>query len=209
MVSDFQPLVLRDKGIVEPLAILPFPYQALRDTGVTISVAGMSPASITAPARRAIGESDASLTLFDVRTGDENREGRLWAPLFISWMFSIFGVAALFLASIGIYGVLSYSVSQRTQEFGVRMALGASRGSVLGLVLGQGARLAAAGIAIGALGAFMVTRAVQTLLYNVTATDPISFVGTTVVLVVVTLIAGCIPAGRATGVDPTVALRAD
>jgi putative ABC transport system permease protein len=209
VVSDFQPLVLRDKGIVEPLAILPFPYQAMRDTGVTIRVAGMSSASITAPARRAIGESDASLTLFDVRTGDENREGRLWAPLFISWMFSIFGVAALFLASIGIYGVLSYSVSQRTQEFGVRMALGASRGSVLGLVLGQGARLAAAGIAIGALGAVVVTRAVQSLLYNVTATDPISFAGTTAVLVVVTLIAGCIPAGRATSVDPTVALRSD
>ena len=209
VVSDFQPLVLRDKGIVEPLAILPFPYHATRDTGVTIRVAGMSPASITAPARRAIGESDASLALFDVRTGDENREGRLWAPLFLSWMFSIFGVAALFLASIGIYGVLSYSVSQRVQEFGVRMALGASRASVLGLVLGQGARLAAVGVAIGAIGAFMVTRAVQTLLYNVTATDPISFVGTTVVFVVVTLIAGGIPAGRATGVDPMVALRSD
>jgi len=176
---------------------------------VTIRVAAMSPASITAPARRAIGESDPSVALFDVRTGDENREGRLWAPLFLSWMFSIFGIAALFLASIGVYGVLSYSVSQRTQEFGVRMALGASRSGVLALVLGQGARLAAAGIAIGALGAFMVTRAVQALLYNVTATDPISFVGTTVVLVVVTLIAGCIPASRATGVDPTVALRSE
>ena len=209
VVSDFQPLMLRDKGIVEPLAILPFPYHATRDTGLTIRVDGMSPASITASARRAIGESDAAVAFFDVRTGDENREGRLWAPLFLSWMFSIFGVAALFLASIGIYGVLSYSVSQRTQEFGVRMALGASRGSVLGLVLGQGARLAAAGIAIGAVGAFMVTRAVETLLYNVTATDPISFVGTTVVLVVVTLIAGCVPAGRATGVDAAVALRSD
>ena len=209
VVSDFQPLVLRDKGIVEPLAILPFPYHAMRDTGVTIRVAGASPASITATARRAIGESDASLALFDVRTGDENREGRLWAPLFLSWMFSIFGAAALFLASIGIYGVLSYSVSQRTQEFGLRMALGASRQNVLGLVLGQGARLASWGIVIGAAGAFAVTRAVQALLYNVTATDPISFAGTVAVLVVVTLLAGCIPAGRATGVDPTVALRSE
>ena len=209
VVSDFQPLVLRDKGMVEPLAILPFPYQATRDTGLTIRVAGMPPASITAPARRAIGESDASLALFDVRTGDENREGRLWAPLFLSWMFSIFGVAALFLAAIGVYGVLSYSVSQRTQEFGVRMALGASRRSVLGLVIGQGACLAAAGIAIGVVGAFVVTRAVQALLYNVTPTDPVSFLGTTLVLAAVTVLAGCVPAGRATSVDPTVALRAD
>jgi putative ABC transport system permease protein len=209
VVSEFQPLILRDKGIVEPLAILPFPYQAVRDTGLTVRVVGIPPASITAPARRAVGESDASLALFEMRTGDENREGRLWAPLFLSWMFSIFGAAALFLAAIGVYGVLSYSVAQRTQEFGVRMALGASRPSVLGLVMAQGARLAAVGIVVGAAGAFVVTRGVQALLYNVTPTDPISFVGTTLVLAAVTVLAGCVPAGRATSVDPNVALRSD
>ena len=209
VVSDFQPLILRDKGIVEPLAILPFPYQPMRDTGLTIRVAGIPPASITASVRQAIGQSDPSLALFDLRTGDENREGRLWAPLFLSWMFSIFGAAALFLAAIGIYGVLSYSVAQRTQEFGVRIALGASRRSILALVVSEGTRLAAAGIAVGCAGALMITRLVQTLLYNVTATDPISFGGTALVLAVITVLAGCVPAGRATGVDPIVALRGD
>ena len=209
VVSDFQPLVLRDKGIVEPLAILPFPYQALRDTGLTIRVAGIPPASITASVRQAIGQSDPSLALFNLRTGEENREGRLWAALFLSWMFSIFGAAAVFLAAIGIYGVLSYSVAQRTQEFGVRMALGASRASIIALVVSQGGRLAFAGIAIGCAGAFMITRLVQTLLYNVTSSDPISFGGTALVLSVVTVVAGCVPAVRAIRVDPIVALRAD
>jgi predicted permease len=209
VVSDFQPLVLRDKGIVEPLAILPYPYQAMRDTGLTIRVAGVTPASITASARQAIGQSDQSLALFDVRTGDENRDGRLWAPTFLSWMFSIFGAAALLLAAIGVYGVLSYSVAQRTQEFGVRMALGASRRSILALVVSQGARLAVVGMLVGTAGALMVTRLVQTLLYNVTPTDPISFGGTALVLGGVTLLAGCVPAGRATRVDPMVALRAE
>lgn len=181
----------------------------MRDTGLTIRVAGIPPASITAQARRAIGESDPSLALFNLRTGEENREGRLWAPLFLSWMFSIFGAVALFLAAIGIYGVLSYSVAQRTQEFGVRVALGASRRSILALVASQGARLAAVGIAVGAAGAFMVTRLVQTLLYNVGPTDPISFGGTALVLAAVTVLAGCVPAVRAISIDPIVALRAD
>ena len=209
VVSDFQPLILRDKESVEPLAILPFPYQPMRDTGLTIRVAGIPPASITSSVRQAIGQSDPLLALFDLRTGEENREGRLWAPLFLSWMFSIFGAAALFLAAIGIYGVLSYSVAQRTQEFGVRIAMGASRRSILALVLTQGTRLAAVGIAVGSAGALVITRLVRTLLYNVTSTDPISFAGTAVVLAVITVLAGCVPAGRATRVDPIVALRGD
>ncbi len=209
LVSNFQPLLLRDKGRVEPLAILPYPYQATRDTGITIRVAGMPPSSITAAARRAIGESDASLALFNLRTGDENREGRLWAPLFLSWMFSIFGAAALLLAAVGIYGVLSYSVAQRTQEFGVRLALGATSHNILALVVGQGARLAAIGIVVGGIGAFLVTRVVQALLYNVTPTDAISFGGTALVLAAVTVVAGCVPALRAVSVDPILALRAE
>ncbi len=209
VVSNFQPLILRDKAIAEPMAILPFPYQALRDTGLMIRVSGIAPASITASARRAIGQSDPSLALFNLRTADENREGRLWGPLFLSWMFSIFGAAALFLASIGIYGVLSYSVAQRTQEFGVRIALGASRRRILTMVGSEGARLAAVGIVVGSAGALMVTRLVQALLYNVTPTDPISFGGTALVLAAVTVLAGCVPALRATRVDPIVALRAD
>jgi len=209
VVSDFQPLIVRDKAIVEPLAILPYPYQALPDAGLTIRVTGIPPASIMPPVRNAIGQSDPLLAVFDVRTGDENRESRFWSSLLLSWMFSIFGAAALFLAAIGIYGVLSYSVAQRTQEFGVRVALGATRQSILALVVAQGVRLASVGIVLGSAGAFLVTRLVRALLYNVTPTDPISFVGMALVLAAVTVLAGCVPAGRATSVDPILALRAD
>lgn len=149
------------------------------------------------------------LALFSLRTGTEARVTRYWSAGMLSSMFAIFGVVALFLAGIGIYGVLSYSVAQRTQEFGVRVALGATRTSVFRLVVGQGARLAVAGIVIGVAGASLVTRGVQSILYNVTPTDPLAFGGTALFLVVVTLLAGCVPAGRATGVDPIVALRAD
>jgi ABC-type antimicrobial peptide transport system permease subunit len=124
-------------------------------------------------------------------------------------MFSIFGGVALLLAAIGIYGVLSYSVAQRTQEIGVRMALGAGRGDVFALVIGQGARLAAIGIAIGVVLSFGVTRIIKSFLYNVTPTDPLSFVGTAAFLAVVALLAGYIPARRATSVDPIVALRTE
>lgn len=100
-------------------------------------------------------------------------------------------------------------MAQRTQEFGVRVALGATRRSILALVVAQGVRLAAVGIVLGSAGAFMVTRLVRALLYNVTPTDPISFGGMALVLAAVTVVAGGIPAGRATSVDPILALRAD
>ena len=113
------------------------------------------------------------------------------------------------LVGVGVYGVLSYSVSQRTQELGVRMALGASRHNVLGLVVGHGARLVVAGIVLGIVGAFGVTRLVASFLYNVSATDPFSFVGTALFLALVALAASYVPARRATAVDPMIALRAE
>jgi putative ABC transport system permease protein len=209
LVSDFQPLAVRDKDIVQPVAILPLPHRAARDLGVTIRVAGIAPASITPAARDAIGQSDPSLALFNVRTADEHRHGRIWASQLLSWMFSIFGLVALLLAAIGIYGVLSYSIAQRTQEFGVRMALGATRGNIVTLVVGQAARLAAVGIAIGAAAAFAVTRFVQSILYNVTPGDAIGYAGTALLLIAAVALAGCYPALRATRVDPIEALRAD
>jgi ABC-type antimicrobial peptide transport system permease subunit len=144
-----------------------------------------------------------------VRTGAYVRELRLWSRGLLSWMFSIFGVVALFLASIGIYGVLAYSVAQRTQEFGVRAALGATRRQIFSGVLVDGVRLAAVGIGLGVVGAVLVTRVIQSLLYNVTSTDVISFGGTMLLLAMVTILAGWGPAARATRVDPIVALRAE
>jgi putative ABC transport system permease protein len=122
-------------------------------------------------------------------------------------MFGVFGAVALFLAAIGVYGVLAFSVSQRTQEMGVRMALGASRNDVLRLVVRQGVVLAAIGEVFGLAGAFGITRVIGTVLYNVTPTDPLSFGGVAIFLTVIAIVASYVPARRATTVDPIVALR--
>jgi ABC-type antimicrobial peptide transport system permease subunit len=124
-------------------------------------------------------------------------------------MFGAFGVVALFLAAIGVYGVISFGVNQRTRDFGVRVALGASSNNVVAMVVRQGVRLAAIGIGFGLLGAFGVTRAVSSILIGVSPTDPLSFAGVALFLVGVAALASLIPARRATAVDPAVALRAD
>jgi putative ABC transport system permease protein len=204
---DFNPIQLRSAAAAPPLAIVPYPYQATRDNGIVMRVGGGTPAAVTAPAREAVAASDTTLAIYDPRSGESNREIRAWGPSIMSKMFSMFGAAALFLAVVGIYGVLSYSVAQRTQEFGVRVALGAPRYRILSLVLGDGMRLAAIGIAIGGLGALGMTRLVRTILYNVN--EPASFITTALVLVAVTVLAGLVPARRATSIDPMVALRAE
>jgi putative ABC transport system permease protein len=114
---------------------------------------------------------------------------------------------ALLLASVGIYGVISYSVAQRLHEIGIRMALGAGRREVMGLVLGEGLRMALAGVVIGLAGAWGLTRFMASLLYGVRPTDPLTFSSVPLFLVLVTLLACYMPARRATKVDPMVALR--
>jgi putative ABC transport system permease protein len=118
-----------------------------------------------------------------------------------------FAGLALVLAAVGIFGVISYSVAQRTKELGIRRALGANAASVLGLVMTQAIALTAAGVLVGIGGAFAATRLLQTLLFGVTPTDAVTFIGVSVVLSAVALIASYIPARRATRVDPMVALR--
>jgi putative ABC transport system permease protein len=118
-----------------------------------------------------------------------------------------FGVLALFLAAIGLYGVIAYSVSQRTQEIGVRMAIGAQRRDVLRLIVGQGMRLVLGGMLIGIAGAVAMAKLLANFLYGITAADPATFVTTFVALAAVALIACGIPARRATKIDPLVALR--
>jgi putative ABC transport system permease protein len=209
LIGDFHLYSVRARTFAT-MAFVSYPYQAQPNTGLTIRVApGVPPASITAAVRDELRQSDPFLPLFNVRTGEENRLISFWQDRLFGWMFSIFGAVALLLAAIGIYGVLSYSVAQRTQEIGVRVALGASRQSVFTLILGQAARLAGAGILLGGVGAALVTPLVGRILYNVTPTDPLSFAGTAIFLALVAVLAGYFPARRATAVDPIVALRAE
>ena len=122
-------------------------------------------------------------------------------------LLGIFASVALALAAVGIYGVMSYSVTQRTQEIGIRMALGARRADVVRMVVGHGVGLAIAGIGIGLAFAFALTRVMNTLLFGVTATDPLTYAGLSALLLFVTAVACYVPARRATRIDPTVALR--
>jgi putative ABC transport system permease protein len=208
VVGDFRLFSVRN-GKPSPYVFLAYPYDPEPNTGLTIRVAGGSPGSITSAVRQEIRRADPTLPLFNIQTGEEARLNTFWQFRLFGWMFSIFGAVALVLASIGVYGVLSYAVSQRTQEIGVRMALGASRRNVFALIVSDGARLAAGGILCGVIGAVAVTRVVTSLLYNVSATDPLSFVATAGFLALVALLASYLPARRATSVDPMIALRAE
>ncbi len=166
-----------------------------------------NPSTLISGLRRELRELDPALPLAKVRTMDEVMSSAQSRPRFLTLLLSLFASVALILAAVGIYGVISYSVAQRTKEFGVRMALGAQRGDVLGIVLSRGMLLTLAGISIGLIGAFMLTRFLSTLLFGVTPTDPVTFVAVSILLGLVAFVASYIPARRATKVDPMVALR--
>src|ERR1700722_2892088 len=147
--------------------------------------------------------------IYGVQTMESLISDSLAARRFAMILLGTFAVLALVLASVGIYGVIAYVVGQRTQEIGIRMALGAQRKDVLGLVLWQGTRLALLGVAIGIAGAFALTRLMTDLLYGVAATDPATFAGLALLLIVVAMAACYLPARRAMRVDPVAALRCE
>jgi predicted permease len=157
--------------------------------------------------RNAVRELDPSLPVYNLWSMDEVVSKSMVQPRFLALLLATFSGIALFLAAIGIYGVMAYSVAQRTQEIGVRMALGARPLHVLRLVLGQSVGMLLIGIVIGLAGAFALTRLMRTLLFEITATDPLTYVSVIGLLTVVALLACYIPARRAAKVDPLIALR--
>jgi predicted permease len=140
-------------------------------------------------------------------TFTEEMGGWLAARRFLLLLGGLFAVVALVLAALGIYGVVAFSVTRRTQEIGIRMSLGAGRDNILRLVLGEGARIAAFGVVIGIAASLAITRLISTLLFGISATDPLTFVAVAILLSAVAFFASYIPARRATRVDPLVALR--
>jgi putative ABC transport system permease protein len=162
---------------------------------------------LATPVRNQIAALDKDQAVFNVRTMDQALSQSVAARRFSMILLAAFALLALILAAVGIYGVISYSVAQRTREVGIRMALGARTIDVLKLVVRDGLKLVLIGVGVGLVGALLLTRLMTTLLFGVTATDAVTYVTVALALVVVALIACCIPARRATKVDPLVALR--
>lgn len=165
------------------------------------------PLALVAAVRSELAQIDPNQPIANIRTVDDMLAGSTSRPRFTSVLVGIFAALALALAAIGIYGVISYSVSQRAHEIGIRMALGATRRDVFELVIGQGLALALAGIAIGLVASLALTRFLSSQLYGISATDPATYLTVSVLLAVIALIACYTPARRATKVDPIVALR--
>jgi putative ABC transport system permease protein len=165
--------------------------------------------ALTPAIRQAIWSVDKNQPIVRVATMDELLARSQANRHFALVLFEAFGVVALLLAAVGIYGVLSGSVSERTREIGVRAALGASSGEILGLVLRQGLTLTAFGVAVGLGGALLATRALVVLLFSTSRLDPLTYLGVIALLGGVALVASSVPAWRASRVDPAIALRAD
>ncbi len=197
---------IRDRALESnPAAAMYMPVYP-SSTNVIIRSKG-DPASLAAAVRKEVWQIDPNQPVANVRTMEQWLERAVAGPRYRTTLLGLFALVALALASTGIYGVMSYSVSQRTHEIGVRMALGARRLDVLRLVVRQGMTLVIVGVALGLAGAFALTRLMATLLFGVTAKDPCTFVAVAALLTLVAFVACYLPARRATKVDPLVALR--
>ena len=187
----------------EPITQVPFPQMS-----VVVKTTG-DPHSMIPTITREVTQFDKDLPVFSVKTMDEYLASSVAAPRFNTTLLSIFAGVALVLTIIGLYGVMSYSVAQRTNEIGIRLALGAQTGNVVSLVVAQGLRLVLLGLAIGLAGAFAASRIVKSLLFGVTTKDPLTFALAAGLLGAVGLLACYLPARRATKVDPIEALRCE
>ncbi len=196
-----------DRG-AEPMAYWPIPKSTY--FSMTFVIRAKGDANALAPAARDVIRSlDARQPVADVRTLESLLGNSIARQRFNTLLLAVFAMVALLLAAIGVYGVMAYSVTQRTQEIGIRLALGARGADVLKLVVGQGMRLALAGVVIGLIGAAVLTRLMSNLLFDVSATDPLTFIIGAMLLIFVALLACYLPARRAAKVDPMVALQCE
>jgi predicted permease len=166
-----------------------------------------NPDGMVASVRHAVAELDKNLPIFNVRTLAEQVEASLVPERMLSVLSSFFGLLALLLAGIGLYGVMAYRVARRTREIGIRMALGAKRGSVLTLVLRESLWLVSIGLSLGLGTAVWATRVISSMLYGISASDPVTLLSVSLMMTAVALLASYLPALRATRVDPVIALR--
>jgi predicted permease len=201
---------VKNAGIDKPAGTeLYFPYLQSENTrsGYLILKGSGDPYASAGAARREIAQLDEALPVANMRSMDDVILAAQTRPRFLTVLLTIFSSVALALASLGIYGVIAYSVEQRTSEFGIRMAMGAGPGDVLRMVVGEGVRLCLLGTVIGALAAFGLTRFIRGLLFGVSSFDPLTFLAMAGLLAAVTVLACYLPARRATRVDPMVSLR--
>ncbi len=188
----------------------PYVYQTLTQVyqpQISLILKSANPKAVLGTMRAEVQQMDRNLPLTGVYTLNDIFDQSLWAPRMGAWLLVIFAGLSLVLAVIGIYGVMAYAVTQRQRELGIRMALGASRGDVLRLVVGQGLRVALLGVVIGLLASLAVTRLISSLLFGVSATDIVTFIVVPALLTAAALGASYLPARRATRIDPMVALR--
>jgi ABC-type antimicrobial peptide transport system permease subunit len=169
----------------------------------------VDPISLAGPIRAAIHSFDKTVPVAEVRLLGEIFAASTETSRVVTLLLAGFAFLGLTLGAVGIYGVISYAVTQRTRELGIRVALGAIEGRIISMVLGDGIRMAAIGIALGAIAASVASRALRTLVFGVATTDTATYVGVAAVLTMVALAASYIPARRASRVDPLIALRSD
>lgn len=200
---------IRHNSLIRPTRPeLYFPYQQNSwPWGHFVVRTTVPPATLAETFRQQIKSGDKSVAVFNVRPLDQAISATVRQPRFYTFLFTLFGAVALLLTITGIYGVISYAVTQRTQEIGIRMALGARASNVFKLIIGEGFILTFAGLVLGLIAAFALTRFMRTLLFGISPTDPVTFVALPVLSITVALLACYLPARRATKVDPLVALR--